>query len=78
MNEYEKVETLARTRERNQFPVVEIGGEGSEAINRYTMFAIGAAAFFTGFWAMACLANALFITGPWGMIRQLFSAITGN
>ena len=77
MNRSGQPETLTRVKTRNYFQTSGEALENEEATNRYAMFILGAASFFAGFWAMACLISAMLQNGPLSIIEQLAAAITG-
>jgi hypothetical protein len=74
-NEKETTRTLAK--KRGTWQASQDASESDETVNHYTMFLIGVAAFFAGFWALACLVNAFLQDGPINMLRQLAGAVTG-
>jgi hypothetical protein len=78
MKRSEQPETLTRAKARYSFQASGHTLENEEAANRYTMFILGAAAFFAGFWASACLISAMLRNGPLSLIKQLAAAITGH
>lgn len=73
----DKESTQTRVKRRGSWQVSRDASSNDETVNQLTMFAIGAAVFFAGFWALACLANAFFMDGPLSMLRQLAAAIAG-
>jgi len=71
-------ETLTRVKTRNTFHSSGEALENEEATNRYAMFILGAATFFAGFWAAACLISAMLQNGLLSIIKQLATAITAQ
>ena len=49
----------------------------SETAERATIAILGGASVLIGLWAVACFAAALVSTGPVGLIKAYFSAVTG-
>lgn len=78
MRENDKETVQTRVKRRGSWQVSRDTSNNDETVNHLTMFVIGAAALFAGFWALACLANALFQDGPLSMLQQLASAIAGS
>ncbi len=78
MREYEKETALTRVKRRGAWQAYQDTSSNNETVNQFTLFIIGATAFFAGFWALACLANTFFQDGPLSMIRQLAAAIIGR
>lgn len=74
-NEKETAQT--RVKRRGSWQVSRDTSNNDETVNQFTMFVLGAAVFFAGFWALACLAKAFFQDGPLSLLRQLASAIAG-
>lgn len=77
MHDSEKEIALTRVKKRSSWQTTRDTSDDAETVNQFTMFVIGAAAFFAGFWALACLGKAFFHDGPWSMLRHLTTAITG-
>ncbi len=73
-----ELDALTRAKAKNSSHDFGETREGEEAAKRYAMFLLGAASFFAGFWAAACLISAMFAAGPLNMIKQLFTAVTGQ
>lgn len=78
MRDNEKETALTRVKRRGSWQVSRETSSNDETVNQFTMFLIGAAAFFAGIWALSCLAKALFQDGPLSMLRQLVAAIVGH
>lgn len=68
---------LTRVKKRGAWQVSRDNSDNEGTVNNLTMFVIGATAFSAGFWALACLANALLQDGPLRMLSQLATAVTG-
>ena len=78
MNQSGQPETLTRVKGRNSFYASGHALEDEAATTRYPMFILGAASFFAGFWALACLVSAVLQSGPLSIIKQLATAISGQ
>lgn len=78
MRENEKETAQTRVKRRGSWQVSRDTSGSDETVNQFTMFLIGATAFFAGFWALACLANTFFLDGPLNMLSQLAAAISGH
>lgn len=78
MRDHEKETALTRVKRRSSWQLSRDTSSNDETVNQFTMFVIGATAFFAGFWALACLGNAFFQDGPLSILRHLASAITGH
>ena len=78
MRDTDKETALTKVKKRSSWLASQENSEGNETVNRYTMLAIGAAIFLAGFWALTCLVNAFFQTGPLSLLGQLATAITGR
>ena len=48
-----------------------------ETAERTTITLFGGASLLIGLWAVACFAGALVTSGPVGLIKAYFSAVTG-
>lgn len=71
-------EVLARVRQGNTFRTAGNREGAGEILNRYTMFVLGIAAFFVGFWAISCLSKAMLTEGPLALLKQLATALMGK
>lgn len=78
MRNHEKETAQTLVKKRGAWQVSRDTNDSDGTVNSFTMFVIGAAAFFAGFWALACLANAFFNTGPLDTLGQLAVAVTGR
>lgn len=77
MRDNNQENTLTRVKRRGSWQVSRELSGNDETVNQLTLFIIGAAAFFAGFWALACLLNAFLQVGPLKILKQLSAAITG-
>ncbi|NTV13681.1 MAG: hypothetical protein HGA96_07110 [Desulfobulbaceae bacterium] len=77
MNDNENVQTLTRAIKRNAYQTSNDVSESDETAKNCTMFVVGAAIFFTGFWAVACLVSAVLHDGPLLMLKNLAAAVIG-
>ena len=77
-SESRQPEVLARVKRGNSFHVARNSGGAEELLNRYTLFALGVAAFSAGFWAIACLSMMMFEEGPLSLLKQLAAALMGK
>jgi hypothetical protein len=48
-----------------------------DVAGKVTVSLFGGASLLIGIWAMACFAGALIATGPLGLVKAYFSALTG-
>lgn len=78
MADSEREYVLTKVKRRSLWKADQDTSEGEETVNRYSIFAGGAAIFLAGLWALACLAGVFFQDGPLSMLRQLATAVTGH
>ena len=64
----------AINKSRSQVGISENVGDASA---RLTLSVIGGASLLIGLWAAACFLGALVSTGPVGLIKGYFAAVTG-
>lgn len=56
---------------------VKVADNALAVSSKATMAVIAGASLLFGLWAVACFAGALVSTGPLGLLKAYFSAVTG-
>ena len=56
---------------------VKVNDNALAVSSKATMAVIAGASLLIGLWAVACFVGALVSTGPFGLLKAYFSAVTG-
>ena len=65
------------TATNNTRTVTNAKANTSSSADRMTISMMGGASVLIGLWAVACMVSALVSTGPVGLVKGFFSAVTG-